>query len=932
VRRVAGPGFPESESDARLLERYISCHDDAAFAALVHRYAQLVRAVCWRVLRQDQDTDDAFQATFLLFASRAASIQKSASVGCWLYGVAQRTAMNAKRARCRRARQERSPQRRAEPGPVTEAALREIQLILDQEVTRLPEKYRAPFVLCCLEGRSRAEVARQLGWKEGTVSGRLARAREELQRRLTRRGVALSAALCAVTLSREAKAAVPALLLARTVKTSLAYVGGQNGVVPAPVIALTRGAPTTMKLKMATALVLAATVGMIALGALGRAVLAANQADPKQTQVQEQKAPDRQPATRAAPRSEAADSVRVRGQVLDPDGRPLGNAKVYLGQTSYNNPAYPVRATTGEDGRFEFTFTRSELDRSYSDQPRAEVLAMAKGFGSDWAVIGLDSRDAELTLRLGKDVPINGRIVDQDGRPIAGAKVHVTGANFYPGLNLNEVLQGFRQGQLDKLNRIVTSWSGPLPGQPQVLTTGADGRIRLAGFGSERLVYFTIEGPTIVKTWMQVMTRPGEPVDLGKNERYYGASFDHVARPSRPIRGVIRDKATGKPVPGVEIGTFMGSEKAMADKEGRYELRGLPQIGHYDLRVLPANGQPYFGGTLRFDDTPGLEPVTADIELLSGIPLQGRVTDKATGQPVAGARVDYHPLFPNAEVGKLAPFTGPSSEATTGPDGTFTLVVLAGPGVLGATGPRQEAYMAPLVTVKDLRDFFKNRVAWQQNNEEILKVAAGGASMGFIVQHEYHSLVLLDVEEKSRSLKRDLVLEPARTLKGSIVGPDGKPAVGITAHGLTYRGSQTLKTESFTVQGLNPRRSRQLVFQDKEKRLGACLVLKGDESQPLVIKLQPCGSVTGRIVDPDGQPVAGLDIRIHHASLWTPQPNLHVTTGKDGRFRAEGLVAGAKYRVMEASYPALLRPQEVEVEPGKNEELGDMTPLRKPGQ
>jgi RNA polymerase sigma factor (sigma-70 family) len=228
LRRVAWPGASGGVSDARLLERYASGRDEGAFAALVSRYGRLVRSVCWRVLRHEQDADDAFQATFLVFASKAGSIRENTSVGSWLYGVAFRTAMNAKRVRTRQAREERSAGRRADAGPMSETALREIQFILDDEVSRLPEKYRAAFVLCCLEGKGRAEAAAQLGWKEGTVSGRLARARVELQRRLTRRGVALSAALCAAAVAPQAGAAVPSLL------ASLAYVGGEAEMVTPP--------------------------------------------------------------------------------------------------------------------------------------------------------------------------------------------------------------------------------------------------------------------------------------------------------------------------------------------------------------------------------------------------------------------------------------------------------------------------------------------------------------------------------------------------------------------------------------------------------------------------------------------------------------------------------------------------------------------------
>jgi hypothetical protein len=314
---------------------------------------------------------------------------------------------------------------------------------------------------------------------------------------------------------------------------------------------------------------------------------------------------------------------------------------------------------------------------------------------------------------------------------------------------------------------------------PQVLITGADGRIRLAGFGSDRLVHFHIEGPGIVAHWMKAMTRPSEPVDISKNDRFYGAVFDYVAQASRPVRGVVRDKATGKPVAGVEIGSPFAIKKVHTDTEGRYEVLGSPKSDRYDLEVHPANGQLYFAGSLRFSDTPGLDPLVADIELVSGTPLRGCVTDKATGQPVPQAKVDYHPLFPNPAVEKLTPFSLPLSEATTGADGSFALVVLPGPGILGVTGPNRDSYMSALVTAKDLQGVFKNNAAARQASEEAINVAAGGASMGFIVQQDYHALVLLDAEEGRKALTRDVVLEPARTLTGREGTRPGDEASGL---------------------------------------------------------------------------------------------------------------------------------------------------------
>ena len=204
ARRPKGPG-----SDGRtLLQRYCSERDEEAFTALVYRHGGLVRSICRRVLPHDQDAEDAFQAAFLVFASKARSIRKTESVASWLHGVAYRVAMNAKRARRLSPQDSSATAARAQDEPVNAAALREVQTIVDEELTRLPERYRAPFVLCCLEGKSRAEAAVELGCKEGTVSSRMARARKELQQRLTRRGVILAAALCLIDLSRTAAPAI----------------------------------------------------------------------------------------------------------------------------------------------------------------------------------------------------------------------------------------------------------------------------------------------------------------------------------------------------------------------------------------------------------------------------------------------------------------------------------------------------------------------------------------------------------------------------------------------------------------------------------------------------------------------------------------------------------------------------------------------------
>lgn len=210
------PAF-RNPPDEDLLRRYRADRDESAFAEIVARYSGSVWNVCRRFLVQRQEIEDAFQAVFLILARKADRIRKGEALGSWLYGVAYRTAARA-RQKAVRSRERDEHAHRPPPAPAawSEAACRELQRILDEEVSRLPERYRAPFVLCCLEGMSRAEAARELRWNEGTLSARLARARMRLQKRLLLRGVTLSAALTATALAQNTAGAIPAALLAAT--------------------------------------------------------------------------------------------------------------------------------------------------------------------------------------------------------------------------------------------------------------------------------------------------------------------------------------------------------------------------------------------------------------------------------------------------------------------------------------------------------------------------------------------------------------------------------------------------------------------------------------------------------------------------------------------------------------------------------------------
>jgi RNA polymerase sigma factor (sigma-70 family) len=298
---------PLTAGDGPLLDAFIA-GDQTAFAALVRRYAELVFATCRRTLRHHQDAEDAFQATFLVLARRAADVWPREALGSWLFGVAHRVALKARSVRTRRA---------ARTQPLEDVASAErpacdfdLAEAVHRVVFRLPEVYRAAVVACDLEGLSRKEAAERLGWSEGTLSGRLARARELLAGRFCRAGLTLPAGGLAAVFAVSESAS------ARSIQTTIDLATGTAGTASAPVAALTEGVVRSMaflKLKTMTAAVFAALA--IGFGALAASGVGAGDGtgQPKQSQKQSapvvpgvDKPPAKQPADPKEARAEAA--------------------------------------------------------------------------------------------------------------------------------------------------------------------------------------------------------------------------------------------------------------------------------------------------------------------------------------------------------------------------------------------------------------------------------------------------------------------------------------------------------------------------------------------------------------------------------------------------------------------------------------------------
>jgi RNA polymerase sigma factor (sigma-70 family) len=366
IRRLAAPK-QNSLSDRELLNRFASTRDEAAFEALVRRHGPMVLGLCQRMLHNGHNAEDVFQATLLVLARKASAQRWHESVGSWLYEVAYRLCLAARAREARRRRHEGRVAVKAPEGPLAEVSLREARMLLDEELRRLPERYRAPLILCYLEGMTRDEAARQLGWSLDTLKRRLGQGRALLKQRLTRRGLTLSVVLLAPGET------VSAGLVEAAVKAAVA------GPLFEQVTALAEAAmkmTSLSKLKMALAALL--TTSFLAVGLTAHQALEAKQqAKPKPMTSGASRPSSEEPATRldlfGDPLPEGAvariGTSRLREQgytcvlAYSPDGRRFA----YASQGS--GPIHICEAADGKPVR-DFQLRALWPDFSGTDQSR----------------------------------------------------------------------------------------------------------------------------------------------------------------------------------------------------------------------------------------------------------------------------------------------------------------------------------------------------------------------------------------------------------------------------------------------------------------------------------------------------------------------------------------------------------------------------------
>ena len=754
------------ESDELLLRAFTDRHDDLAFAALVRRHGPMVLGVCRRVLGHQQDAEDAFQATFLVLARGAAAVRSKSALASFLHGTAHRIALGARRSAARRRKHEGQAVVRPAESPGKELLWREVQALLDEEIARLPEIYRSVFVLCCLENLSQAEAARRLGLKEVTVVSRLAGARRRLQRRLTRRGVELTALLAATALATSPASALPTRLLTATT----------NVAVP-PAITDLMGAGlkglSISKMKLATSLLL---VGSLLTGA-GLWAYHVSAALPTPALPEEPpaaaKTDDKPRAT--PPANETPKGVEIRGRVLGPNGKPKAGAKLLLLGAEDRVRQVGISA---EDGRFAVM-----VPKKTTNYWGSWLLAQADGSGIDFLDLDPSERGNKVELRLVKDHVIRGRVVNTEGRPIHGVRVAVTQLDIYPADALDSFLAAWKNQPLPVPNgakRLRTN-----TGTLCAATTDADGRFAVRGAGADRLVRLRLSGAGIVDSQLWVVNREGfdpEPYNqarrdnipkgleqLGVRDQLSGPAVDVVAEAEKPIRGVVADADTGKGRPGLVVHltrTGRGAPplslpiQATTDAQGRYEIRGAGKAPSYLLEVLGDPSTGYLACQVWADDTPAFGPVTADIRVKKGVVITGKIIDRATGQSVPGL-VEVGVLVDNPFVKDYPTFDTSVLDTVryTSDDGTFRIVSIPGP-VLLMGGPASRG------RPEGLPERVKYKPAapdpgyprYFQKPHDFLEYLCPGGSAAV----NFQSCKVLQIKPGVAVVKQDILLERAR--------------------------------------------------------------------------------------------------------------------------------------------------------------------------
>jgi RNA polymerase sigma factor (sigma-70 family) len=928
LRGLVAPTACGDVSDGQLLERFAARREEAAFAGLVRRHGPMVLGVCRRVLRQEQDAEDAFQAAFLVLARKATTISKRDSVGSWLYQVAHHVAMKARERTAKQQQRDRRAAPRRPADPLADITGRELLAVFDEELARLPERQRAPLVLCYLQGLTRDAAAQQLGCSESTLHRRLDEARERLRERLGRRGLALPAALLT---AGTVAATVPRALAAGSVRMVLA----KGSIVPPGVAALAREAlrsTADQASKAVGVLVLAAGLVAATAGLFASQPAAAVGGDQPQAPAEPAKSPA---LPRPAPAAEKHEFT-VAGTVMDADGKAVAGARVaviglaerpYRGRVGFREHETLGSGQADREGHFRIACVAESATRA----PIRQVLASAPGHGLAWVLLKPETDN--VALKLPPEQVIRGRLIDLQGQPAGGVRLHVAGVAPVPqpgsssatGSSLGArppSLPGFGGGGSTGTGRLAPDTTAPpwhnfaaqparLDPWPAAVATGQDGRFVVRGLGKEQDVKLLVTDPRFARQHFVVST-----TEMGKAE-----AVEHSLDPAHLLEGKVVGEDTGQPIgKKVLLDVSMRGEvlQVWADEKGEFRVNCPP--GRVTIEPFPPNGSPYLSRITSFEWPKGKVKHAVQVGLPRGALVRGRVKEADSGRGVAAAELTYvvRQDNPFAERTIRSWKRFPGEYVRSADDGSFEATVYPGQGTLLVRAPT--------------RDYILRRT-------DMLTLARGDKGGSAVHAAGW---VTLDLKVDEDPPEVTLNLQRGVTVKGRVLDPDGKPvnsavlyhALGLRDHGdVIFLQRQTLEPVpvtggAFVLNGLDPKAKLTAFVLDPKNEWGARAEVVGEET---TIRLQPCGKIRLRLVTTSGKPSRGHSLSLQFSLEADPSSSLLQAAAMgsrdspprsdaEGRLTIGGLIPGVTYRFNDGS-----RLQEVTVEAGQTKELPDIT-------
>jgi RNA polymerase sigma factor (sigma-70 family) len=686
IQTLWDAGTAAALDDAELLGRFLGGEviAEEAFAALVQRHAPMVLRVCRDITGDPHEAQDAAQATFLILAQKARFIRRREALANWLFGTARRVAARARRDSVRRRRHERHYAEMVAARHDSDAPRddREWEWSgLYEELDRLPQRYRLPLVLCDLEGLTHEQAAGALGCPQRTLQTRLYRGRERLRRRLIRRGLTPEVGLVGGAFTAEAGSVVVPIAWADS--TALAAARLMTGraaatVAPATVTLLIEGMNRAMFLtRLKWTAILAVIMGLSAGLTLGlarltpgagmRRTMRATVGDPpspRQGPVRSEKTTQevretKTPTGAASPARPVP--ITVRGRATDGAGKPVPGATIFLVPT--NEADAPLGTTTTDrDGSYTFREARLSVSRWRDDAPLQggfQVYGTAPGYGFAWhgmrshefrrrpadrKVAGEDytlfqGEPMVMDLRFSPAATLSGRIVDEAGRPVPGARIRLDQCD-YLDIERKESHPNFRE-----------FWTiQRAPGAMTTSKTGPDGRFRLEGLPKEAGFWVHVEHPNYAWLGLYAATtaRPTTAFDyplqsISGNERppVMTGELNVTLHSTRRIAVRTVFAGTGRPAPNVRVTASQGSAatgngaNGNTDADGKLVFRLSP--GEYDIRADPTVGGADCIRTLstfRVTDAPAEQSL--EVRVNPGCILFLEAVDAKTGKGIPG--------------------------------------------------------------------------------------------------------------------------------------------------------------------------------------------------------------------------------------------------------------------------------------------------------